>query len=38
MSINLDKRAEKVGIVLAKRGLTVAPKTRVGVALDASVS
>lgn len=38
MSINLEKRAEKVGIVLAKRGLTAAPKTRVGVALDVSGS
>jgi hypothetical protein len=38
MSINLTKRAEKVGIVLAKRGLTKVPPVRVGVALDVSGS
>lgn len=38
MSISLEKRAEKVGIVLAKRGLLAAPKTRVGVAVDVSGS
>ena len=38
MSINLEKRTQQVGIILAKRGLPVAPKTRVGVALDVSGS
>lgn len=38
MSINLNKRAEKVGIILAKRGLTKIPPVRVGVALDVSGS
>lgn len=38
MSISLDKRAEKVGIILAKRGLTKVPPVRVGTALDVSGS
>lgn len=38
MSINLEKRAEKVGIILAKRGLTKVPPVRVGCALDVSGS
>lgn len=38
MSIQLTKRAEKVGIVLAKRGLTKIPPIRVGVAFDVSGS
>ncbi len=38
MSINLEKRKQAVGIVLAKRGITTAPTTRVGVALDVSGS
>lgn len=38
MSISLEKRAEKVGIVLAKRGLTKVPPVRVGCALDVSGS
>ena len=38
MSINLTKRAEKVGIILAKRGLTTVPPVRVGCALDVSGS
>lgn len=38
MSINLQKRTEKVGIVLAKRGITKVPSTRVGVVLDVSGS
>lgn len=36
--INLQKRAESVGIILAKRGITKVPPTRVGVALDVSGS
>lgn len=36
--IVLAKRAEKVGIVLAKRGLTKIPPVRVGMALDVSGS
>lgn len=36
--INLAKRAEHVGIVLAKRGITTAPTVRVGLALDVSGS
>lgn len=36
--IQLQKRAEAVGIVLAKRGIAKAPPTRVGVALDVSGS
>lgn len=38
MGISLDKRAEKVGIVLAKRGITTVPAVRVGCALDVSGS
>jgi vWA found in TerF C terminus len=38
MSISLQKRAEKVGIVLAKRGLAKVPPVRVGCALDVSGS
>lgn len=38
MSISLEKRAEKVGIVLAKRGITQVPAVRVGCALDVSGS
>jgi hypothetical protein len=38
MAINLEKRAEKVGIVLAKRNIAKAPTVRVGVALDISGS
>lgn len=38
MSISLQKRAEKVGIVLAKRGLAQVPPVRVGTALDVSGS
>lgn len=38
MSINLTKRAEKVGIILTKRGLAKVPPVRVGVALDVSGS
>lgn len=38
MSIQLQKRAEKVGIVLAKRGITKVPPVRVGMALDVSGS
>jgi hypothetical protein len=38
MSISLTKRAEKVGIVLAKRGLTKVPPVRVGAAFDVSGS
>jgi hypothetical protein len=38
MSISLTKRAEKVGIVLAKRGMTKVPPVRVGCALDVSGS
>lgn len=38
MAISLDKRAEKVGIQLAKRGITQVPKVRVGAALDVSGS
>lgn len=38
MSINLQKRTEKVGIVLAKRGLTKVPPVRVGGAFDISGS
>jgi hypothetical protein len=38
MAINLEKRAETVGIVLAKRNITVAPTVRVGAALDISGS
>lgn len=36
--IQLQKRAEAVGIVLAKRGVTKVPPVRVGVALDVSGS
>lgn len=38
MSISLDKRVEKVGIVLAKRNIRKAPVVRVGMALDISGS
>ncbi len=38
MSIKLEKRAAAVGIILAKRGITKVPPTRVGVALDVSGS
>lgn len=38
MSISLEKRAAKVGIVLAKRGLTKVPPVRVGAAFDVSGS
>ena len=38
MAINLEKRAETVGIVLAKRNIAKAPTVRVGVALDISGS
>lgn len=38
MSITLDKRAEKVGIILAKGGITKVPPVRVGLALDISGS
>lgn len=38
MAINLEKRAEAVGIVLAKRNVVKAPTVRVGAALDISGS
>lgn len=38
MSISLEKRAAKVGIVLAKRGLATVPPVRVGAAFDVSGS
>ncbi len=38
MAISLEKRAETVGIILAKRGITSIPKIRVGAALDISGS
>lgn len=38
MSIDLNKRAEKVGIVLAKRNLAKAPTMRVGLVTDVSGS
>lgn len=38
MSIQLTKRAEKVGIILAKRGLAKIPPVRVGAAFDVSGS
>lgn len=38
MAISLEKRAEKVGIVLAKRGITQVPAIRVGAAFDVSGS
>ncbi len=38
MSITLEKRAEKVGIILAKKGITKVPPVRVGLALDVSGS
>lgn len=38
MSITLDKRAEKVGIILAKQGITKVPPVRVGLSLDVSGS
>ena len=36
--IKLEKRAEQVGILLAKKGITKAPTVRVGLALDVSGS
>lgn len=36
--INLQKRVQEVGIILAKRGLAAVPRARVGVALDVSGS
>jgi hypothetical protein len=38
MAISLEKRAEKVGIILAKHGITKVPPVRVGCALDVSGS
>lgn len=38
MTISLEKRAEKVGIILAKKGITKIPPVRVGLALDHSGS
>lgn len=38
MSISLDKKAEKVGIILAKKGINTAPILRVGIAIDISGS
>lgn len=38
MSIDLDKRVEKVGIILEKRNILKAPVVRVGVILDVSGS
>lgn len=38
MSIDLNKRVEKVSIVLAKRNLTQAPKMRVSFVTDVSGS
>lgn len=38
MSITLEKRAEAVGIILAKAGITKIPPVRVGLALDVSGS
>jgi len=38
MSIALEKRAESVGIILAKAGVTKIPPVRVGLALDVSGS
>lgn len=38
MSIALEKRAEKVGIILAKSGITAVPPVRVGLVLDVSGS
>ncbi len=38
MGISLDKRSEKVGIVLAKRNVSSIPAVRVGLALDVSGS
>lgn len=38
MTISLDKRAEKVGIILAKRGVTKIPTVRVGAVMDVSGS
>jgi hypothetical protein len=37
-AIDLEKKAEKVGIILAKKGITQAPTMRVGVAIDISGS
>lgn len=38
MAISLEKRAEKVNIILAKRNITQVPPVRVGLALDISGS
>lgn len=38
MTISLEKRKEKVGIILAKRNVTRAPTVRVGLSLDVSGS
>lgn len=38
MSISLEKKAEKVGILLEKKGINVAPTLRVGIAIDISGS
>ncbi len=38
MSIELTKKAEKVGILLTKKGITNAPTMRVGLAIDVSGS
>jgi hypothetical protein len=38
MSIVLEKRAEKIGIILAKAGIVKVPPVRVGLALDVSGS
>lgn len=38
MSVSLNKRAENVGVVLAKRNITKIPPVRVGLALDVSGS
>ena len=38
MGIDLNKRVQTVGIVLAKRGVVAAPEVRVGVSLDMSGS
>lgn len=38
MSISLEKRAEKIGIILAKHDIVTVPPVRVGLALDVSGS
>ncbi len=38
MSIDLEKKAERIGVILAKKGIKKAPVMRVGVALDISGS